>query len=85
MNDNEIKAALAEVWAEWLMDSNDDHCQSEAIRHLVDAVEASELKQRTKLQDMLREVGRWDFRGRNVAETYDMAHGAGAWRRALKP
>ena len=85
MNDNEIKAALAEVWAGWLMDSSDDHCQSEAMRHLVAAVEASALKQRATLQDMLRKVGRWEFRGRNVAETYDMAHGAGSWRHALKP
>ena len=42
MNDNEIKAALAEVGAGWLMDSSDEHCQSAAMRHLVDAVEAAE-------------------------------------------
>ena len=84
MNDKEIMDALAEVGAGWLMDSSDGHCQSEALRHLVAAVKASEMEQRAKLQDMLHEVGRWDFRGRNVAETYDMTHGAGSWRRALR-
>ena len=51
MNDNEIKATLAEVWAEWLMDSSDDHCQSKAIRHLVAAVKASEREWCAKLCD----------------------------------
>ena len=36
------------------------------------------------LQDMLRTVGRWEHHGRSVAETYDMEHGAGSWRRALR-
>ena len=36
------------------------------------------------LQTILAEVGRWEHRGRSVSETYDMEHGAGSWRRALK-
>lgn len=44
MDDNEIKAALAEVHADWLMDENDEYCQAAAIRHVVAAAEAAERK-----------------------------------------
>ena len=55
MSDNEIKAVLAEVWAGWLMDSSDEHCQSAAMRHLVDAVEAAERERCAKLCEALAE------------------------------
>ena len=54
MNDNEIKAALAEVGAGWLMDSSDEHCQSAAMRHLVDAVEAAERERCAKSLQLLQ-------------------------------
>jgi hypothetical protein len=38
-----------------------------------------------KLAAMLAEVGQWECQGRRVAEQFDLAHGAGSWRRALKP
>jgi hypothetical protein len=33
---------------------------------------------------MLQEVGRWDCHGRSVAEQYDVKHGAGSWRHAVR-
>lgn len=36
--DEEIKGALREVGAEWLMDADDEYGQPRAIRHLVEAV-----------------------------------------------
>lgn len=51
---------------------------------LAGLIRADESKRRANLQAMLREVGKWDFRGRSVAEQYDVLHGAGSWRRALR-
>jgi hypothetical protein len=42
MNDEQIKNTLAEVGAAWLMDPDDEHGPSAAIRHLVAAVQAAE-------------------------------------------
>lgn len=55
-----------------------------ALQVALDAAIAAERGQSATLQAMLREVGKWDFRGRSVAEEYDVLHGAGSWRRAIR-
>jgi hypothetical protein len=56
----------------------------QALTACVERKHAAETRRRMDLQAMLREVGRWDFRGRSVSEEYDRTNGAGSWRRALR-
>lgn len=41
LTDQQLADALAEVWADWLMDSNDEHGQPNAIRHVAKAAIAA--------------------------------------------
>lgn len=44
MTDEQIADTLEQVGASWLMDDDDEACQANALRHLVDAAEAIERK-----------------------------------------
>ena len=80
MNDNEIKAALAEVWAGWLMDSSDEHCQSVAMRHLVDAVEAAERERwRGIAHRVAADANRYGLEGLRMRCTISESGGLVSW------
>lgn len=51
MTDDEIVAVLAEVGAGWLMDEDDEGCQTKAIRHIVSSAIAAERESCAKLAE----------------------------------
>ena len=73
MNDNEIKAALAEIGAGWLMDSSDEHCQSKALRHLVSAVKASERE--WWIKHIRNEIGHAETNETRIEPSFGKARG----------
>lgn len=53
MTDYQIISALQEVGAAWLMDQDDEACQTNALRHLVDAAVAAERERCAKLVEAM--------------------------------